>query len=791
MKFTLSWLKKFLETDLSISELSEKLTSIGFEVEEVVTKELAPNSFFIAEIISAEKHPNADSLQVCKVDAGDEVLDIVCGAPNARAGIKVVLAKVGSIIPNGGFKIKASAIRGSSSNGMLCSEQELMTGNDSDGIIELPSDAVVGSEYQIDDDPMFDISVTPDKAFGLGVYGIARDLAAAGAGKLKSLDIKLPEYKSGDLVEIKDSSLSSCFIARKFTGIKNQESPEWLQKLLRGIGKEPISALVDITNYICLTFARPLHVYDASKVDGALIVDYAKSGEKLKALDGNEYELQEKDIVIRDKSKVLGIAGIIGGEESGSYMETTDIILESALFDQPHIANTGRRLLIDSDARYRFERGIDSNFVLDGFELASQMIEEICSGIPEEIIVQGNPKSDLRTIAFELASIKKLLGIDISKDKVIEILSSLGFGIEDNGNNLGLTIPSWRGDVAIKEDIIEEIIRIYGFDHLPKTKLPISDKIQSRMYSGLQRKANDFRKMLAHRGFDEVISWSFMSSSDAELFTDLNDKLYLANPITVDLDYMRPSILPNLLKMVNLNQSRNITDLNLFEMGPIFSLKNNDANGSVAISGLRSGDFIENTALHDSRKVDIYDIKADMDALLSEYNFPMSKLQLGTDTPSYYHPGRSAVVKLGKNMFGYFGEIHPKILKHCGITHRVVAFELIISNMPESKLKYGKRSEYKVSDYQGVNRDFAFMIPEDVPAANIEKLVMGLDNKLIRKFRIFDIYQGDKIEEGYKSVAFNILIQSDDKTLLDEELQEISNKIIVSVETKLGGKIRA
>ena len=714
MKFTLSWLKKFLETDLSISELSDKLTSIGFEVEEVVTRELAPSSFFIAEIISAEKHPNADSLQVCKVSAGDEVLDIVCGAPNARVGIKVVLAKVGSVIPNGGFKIKASAIRGSSSNGMLCSEQELMTGNDSDGIIELPSNSIVGSEYQIEDDPMFDISVTPDKAFGLGVYGIARDLAAAGAGKLKSLDIKLPEYRSGDLIEIKDSSLSSCFVARRFSGIKNQESPDWLQKLLRGIGKEPISALVDITNYICLTFARPLHVYDASKVDGALIVNYAKSGEKLNALDGNEYELQEKDIVIRDKSKVLAIAGIIGGEESGSYMETTDVILESALFDQPHIANTGRRLLIDSDARYRFERGIDSNFVLDGFEIASKMIEEICYGTPEEVIVSGNPKSELRKLNFELSSIKNLLGIDIPKEKVIEILSSLGFSIEDNGDILDLTIPSWRGDVDIKEDVIEEIIRIYGFEHLPKTKPPVPDKIGSRIYTGLQRKSDDFRKMLAHRGFDEVITWSFMPSSDALLFADLCDHMYLANPITVDLDYMRPSILPNLLRMVNANQARNITDVNLFEMGPVFTLKNNEIIESVAISGLRSGNFIENTALHNARKIDIYDIKADMDSLLSEYNFPMSKLQLESNAPNYYHPGRSCTVKLGKNMFGYFGEIHPKILKHYNIDHTVVAFELIISNMPESKLKYGKRPKYKTSDYQGVNRDFAFIIPEDV-----------------------------------------------------------------------------
>jgi phenylalanyl-tRNA synthetase beta chain len=778
MKFTLSWLKKFLDTNLSVAEISEKLTSIGLEVEEIIDQGPALKDFTVAEILDAEKHPNADSLKLCKVDTGSEILQIVCGASNARSGIKVVLAKVGTIIPNGQFKIKASSIRGIDSNGMLCSEEELLIAKNSSGIIELSSDAVLGesfAKYYGTHDPVFDISVTPNRADCLGVYGIARDLAAAGAGKFLPLEIT--------------SNIHSSFITRKFTNLKNCESPKWLQDLLRSIGKEPISALVDITNYICLTFSKPLHVYDADKINGTLFVARAKSGEKMQALDGKKYDLQDDDIVICDDSQIVGIGGIMGGADSAVSMETTNIILESATFDQSQIAKTGRRLMIDSDARYRFERGIDNAFVLPGLLIASKMIEEICGGIAADpIMIESNLVSN--KIEFHLSEINKRLGIEISIEKVLEILNSLGFEIEVDCETLHLLVPSWRNDISIKEDIVEEVIRIYGLDKLGKEHLPHAEKIQNRFYTKLQRRIHDSRRISAFRGFDEVITWSFMSSSDASLFSEISNDLYLANPITVDLDYMRPSILPNLLKIVKLNQDRGSSSISLFEVGPIFA-SNYAQKEKTAISALRSGSASYKTAIENERKVDFYDIKSDVEALLLDFGFSVSKLQISRNTPKYYHPGRSAALHLGKNLIGYFGEIHPTVLKHYDISTPVIAFELMISDIPESKLKFGKKPEYFVSDYQSVSRDFAFSMPLDVQAIDIEKAVISIDQNLIKSFQIFDIYKGDKIEAERKSVAFNIVMQANDRTLTDLEIQSVSDKIIASIELKFSAKLRS
>jgi phenylalanyl-tRNA synthetase beta chain len=801
MKFTLSWLKKFLDTNLSVAEISEKLTSIGLEVEEIIDRAADLKDFTVAKILEATQHPNADSLRLCKVDTGSEILQIVCGAPNAREGIKVVLAKIGALIPNGEFKIKASSIRGVESNGMLCSETELMIGSGNDGIIELPEDAALGeqfAQYYGIGDVIFDISVTPNRADCLGVYGIARDLAAAGAGKFVSATDVIPAH-AGIQLNILDPrlreddthrDLSACFITRQFNNIKNQESPKWLQNLLKAIGKEPISALVDITNYICLSFAKPLHVYDADKIKGELSVDYAKDSEKIKALDGKEYILQSSDIVIHDELQVVGVAGIMGGKDSAVSMETTNVILESAIFDRSHIAKTGRRLMIDSDARYRFERGIDQNFVLPGLLIASKMIEEICGGSAAEVSIIGHAHPENRNLTFDCAEIEKRLGIKIPQEKVEKILQSLGFEIKSKDAILSLSIPSWRNDIAIKEDIIEEVIRIYGLDKLSNINLPHAEKVRARFYSKLQRMTHDFRRISAFRGFDEVVTWSFISSFEAKLFAELDESLYVANPISIDLDYMRPSILPNFFKIAKLNQDRGLQDQALFEVGPIFA-SNYPQKEKTAISAIRSGNFSHKTPLETERTVDFYDIKSDLEALLSDVGFNISKLQITKNAPSYYHPGKSAVIHLGKNLLGYFGEIHPKILKYYDLAGPIVAFELILSDIPESKLKFGKKSEYFVSGYQAVSRDFAFIMPIVVQASEIEKLVMSIDNKLIKKFEIFDIYQGNKIEAGYKSVAFNILLQADDRTLIDEEMRSLSDKIIGSIEVKFAAKLRS
>ena len=788
MKFTFSWLKKFLDTTLSAQEIANHLTRIGLEVENIVDYNEILKDFVVAEILSTQPHPNADNLKLCKVNVGNnEILDIVCGASNARAGIKVVLAKIDTLIPNGQFKIKASVIRGESSNGMLCSCEELTitpemmllksdTRNlesEQKGIIELPSDAKIGQKFADQYlDIVFDISITPNRADCLGVYGVARDLAASGAGTIMS-SCYVSEA-SGDL------------LLQKIHDVKNVNSPDWLQNFLRNIGKEPISALVDITNYMSLSFARPMHVYDASKIIGDLRICSANTGDVMRGLDDKDYSLLDGDIVIRDEEKIVAIAGIIGSLSSAVSSDTKEVILESAFFDPIKIAKTGRRLSIESDARYRFERGVDPCFLSPALQIATQLIQDICGGEVGEKIVNGSVNYIPTIIDFDISYIEQRLGIEIPLEKTQAILRDLGFQSQENGNILKIQVPSWRADVSIKDDIVEELIRIHGLENLKKS--PCNINFGTRYYSQSQRKLADLRRVAAFAGFDEVLTWSFMSSKDAALYSDIKDELYIANPITVDVDYMRPVIASNLLKIVKTNQDRGYKNLSLFEVGPVFSFHHDGIVEKNVLCCLRSGEIQSKTALEDAKLVDFYDIRADFDELLKNCSINFSKIS--SETPKYYHPGRSAAFYLGKLLIGYIGELHPSVLQHYEITEPVVILELMISDLPDSKLKFGQKTHYEVSNYQMVSRDFAFIVDINLEAIEIERLVLSIDPKLIKSFEIFDIYISEQIGTNLKSIAFNITLQAQDRTLSEQETKEISEKIIFSMQQKFHAKLR-
>jgi phenylalanyl-tRNA synthetase beta chain len=795
MKFTLSWLKSYLDTTATLETICEKLTIIGLEVEEVIDRTSELGNFKVASIISAEPHPNADKLRVCKVDNGKDILQIVCGASNARAGIKVVLAEVGTLIPNGNFKIKSSEVRGVKSEGMLCSEEELLVGSGTEGIIELPLDATPGEnflKYYGLDDPVIEVSVTPNRGDCLGVYNIARDLAASGLGALKELKYNKinSNFSSTFKATVKDAHLSPLFVLREFKNVKNCESPIWLKNLLKNIGLNPISALVDITNYISYSFARPLHCYDKAKLNEGLEVRSANSYEKIQALNGKEYNLDLGDIVIADNKNIHALGGIIGSEGSGCLLNTTNIILESALFDKVSIAKTGRRLQLSTDARHRFERHVDPNFTLTGAEIASQMIIDICGGEASDYIIHGDKEFKKNNINFDFARVKQRTGLEISHEEMITILKNLGFKILSiDAESAKLEIPSWRSDITIQEDIVEEISRIYGYDRLPLTPLPSFDFVKARLLTQKQRRIKDARRVLSANGLDEAYTWSFMSSEKAKYFVPLNDELFIANPIASNLDYMRPCIIPNLFELIAKNKARSFNNLGFFEIGPIFKGRAINDEKQV-ISAVRIGNYIEKTIFGAAREVDIYDIKADLESTLEEFNFSINKLQLSNDKPNYYHPNRAATLKLGNKIIAHFGELHPQITQEFDIKNRVVAFELFIEELPEVRAKFGKKEEYIISDYQAVERDFAFLITDKTNVGDMVSFIKTIEKEIIREVNIFDIYKGQNIEDGKKSVALSVLLQAGNRTLTDEELQNICAKLIKEVEKKFNASLR-
>ena len=793
MKFTLAWLKDHLDTTASLDDISKTLTAIGLEVESISNPAEALKPFIVAEILHAEKHPQADKLRVCKVNNGTEELQIVCGAPNARTGIKVALASIGVVVPANGMIIKKSAIRGVESNGMLCSATELTLGGDSEGIIELPSSAVVGGSI-VDalglNDPIIEIAITPNRGDCLGVRGIARDLAAAGIGTLKPLNMVSVNGTSDSTVKV-ELKIPKCplFIGCTIKGVKNGASPKWMQQRLKAIGLRPISTLVDITNYINMEYGRPLHVYDAKKLSGNIHVRSAKDGETLSALNDKQYTLSEGMTVIADDSGAIGLGGIVGGTTTGCELDTTDVFLEAALFDPLNIAETGRKLQVNTDARYRFERSVDPEFVITGAELAVAMIQKLCGGESSNLVIAGSVPDTKRTIHFNPAKIATLGGLIADNDKAKNILLTLGFTLTHHEDHWDVTPPSWRSDVHGEADIVEEILRIHSYDTVPSLPLPKPEGISKSVISAFQKRVGIARRLLVARGMVECCTYSFLPHAQAELFGGGSEALQLKNPISEELSDMRPSLLPNLIAGANRNAARGYHNLALCEVGVQFENITPDGQKTVA-SGIRTGSNAEKNIYKSERRVDVFDAKEDVFAILAALGLNPSKLQINTPAPGYYHPGRSGSIVLGKTVIAHFGELHPSTLQAMDVKFPVVGFEVIISNLPAAKVKASKaKPALVVSDFQSVERDFAFTLNDSVTASELIKAIESADKVLITDVSVFDVYQGKGVEDGKKSIAVSVRLQAMDRTLSEKELEDVSGKIITSA-AKIGAILR-
>ncbi|HEY8336939.1 MAG TPA: phenylalanine--tRNA ligase subunit beta [Tardiphaga sp.] len=801
MKFSLSWLKDHLDTDEPLEELADKLTMIGLEVEHIEDKAKLLKPFTIAQIISAEQHPNADRLRVCKVDTGKgEPLQVVCGAPNARAGLKTVFAAPGTYIPAKDFTISVGNIRGVESQGMMCSAGELALPDDIDGIIELPADAPVGesyAEWAKLGDPVLEINLTPNRQDCTGVHGIARDLAAADMGKFKDPAIRQikGEFPCPVKVTVADATLCPGFGLRLVRGVKNGPSPEWLQKRLTSIGLRPINALVDITNFLTFDRARPLHVFDAAKVKGDIVVRRARDGETLLALDGKTYTLDDKVCVIADDNGVESLAGIMGGEASGCSAETTDVLIESALWNEINIAQTGRRLGINSDARYRFERGVDAAFMLPGLELATKLVLELCGGTPSEIVVVGNPHADDRVIDFPLAEVKRLAAIDVPLVQMRMILTRLGFMMAGTGPVVKIAVPSWRSDVHGKADIVEEIMRIYGVEKVPMTPFDRGAAPRKPILTPIQLRTRRAKRALAVRGMVEAVTWSFISKPHAELFGGGAPELALANPIAADLSDMRPSLLPGLVRAAQANADRGVADLALFEVGQIFK-GDRPQDQFMAAAGIRHGlASAKGMGRHWSgaANADALDAKADAFAVLAAAGAPMQALQIVAGGPGWLHPGRSGTIQIGpQNILGYFGELHPRATEALGADGPLLAFEVILDRIPDAKVRATRaRPVLELSAFQPVSRDFAFIVDRSVRSGDLVRAAQGVDKKLISNVTLFDVYEGKGVDDSKKSLAIAVTIQPREKTLTDQEIDAIGAKIVAEVTKKTGGALRA
>ncbi|WP_373086077.1 phenylalanine--tRNA ligase subunit beta [Sneathiella sp.] len=800
MKFTISWLKEHLEYDATLEELSEKLTSIGLEVESITDRARELAAFRVAYVVEAVQHPDADRLRVCKVDTGDGVVQVVCGAPNARTGMKGVFAPSGVYVPGTDLLLKPTKIRGVESNGMLVSEREMGISDEHDGIIEMPEDTEIGASFAALaglDDPVVEIAITPNHQDALGVYGIARDLAASGFGRLIALDTSViaGTFDSPISVHLNFNDIEplpcSKFVGRYVRGIKNGPSPKWLQDKLRAIGLRPISALVDITNFITFDLARPLHVFDADKIKGGIHSRLAQQGEKLLALDGEEYEVDADACMIADDAGGVSLGGIMGGEESGCTEATTNVFIEAALFDPIRTAMTGRKLGIESDARYRFERGVDPAFVEPAMEIATRMVLELCGGEPSNIVIAGKGPDWRKSLELRKSRVKDLGGVDVAAEEMVTILDKLGFAPEENGALIRVTVPSWRMDIDGEADLVEEILRIHGYDSIPAVPLPTLNAVAKPSVNLPQRRVRIAKRALANRGMMEAVTWSFLSRAQADLFGGVPDEIVLVNPISADLNAMRPSLLPNLIAAAGRNQARGFADISLFEVGSEYHSDQIDGQLMVA-AGIRVGQTSPRHWAGPGRKVDAFDAKADALAALAAIGGPASSVQIATDAPAWFHPGRSGVMQLGpKNRLAAFGELHPAVLDAMKVKGPVVGFELYLDNVPLPKGKAETaRPPLVVSDYQAVERDFAFEMDVDVAAETIIRAVLGSDKKLVADVSIFDIYQGEHIAEGRKSMALSVRLQPMDRTLTEEEIDAVAAKIIGNVEKASGGSLR-
>ena len=802
MKFTLSWLKEHLETDEPLEKLADKLTMIGLEVEHIDDKAKQLSPFSIARVISAEQHPNADRLRVCMVDIGDGAapVQVVCGAPNARAGLISVFSPPGTFIPGKNITLGVGTIRGVESRGMLCSAAELEISEDHDGIMELPADAPIGAPYAQWaglGDPVLEINLTPNRQDCTGVHRLARDLSAADMGKFKDPGIKQikGQFPCPVKVTVEDAALCPGFALRLVRGVKNGPSPEWLSRRLTSIGLRPINTLVDITNFMTYDRARPLHVFDAKKVRGNLTVRRARDGETLLALDGRTYTLDTGVCVIADDHGVESLAGIMGGEASGCDENTTDVLIESALWNEINIAQSGRKLGINSDARYRFERGVDPAFMVPGLELATKLVMDMCGGAPSENVVVGNPFGEDRVIDFPLHEVKRLAAIEVPLAEMRRILGHLGFMVVGSGPIVKIAVPSWRTDVAGKADVVEEIVRIVGVDKVPMTPFDRGDAPRKPVLTTIQLRTRRAKRALAARGMVEAVTWSFISKQAAELFGGGQAELELANPIASDLSDMRPSLLPGLVAAAQANANRGSSDVALFEVGQVFK-GDKPEDQLAAAAGVRHG-FASAKGMgrhwSGSAMTDALDAKADAFAVLAAAGAPMQALQIVTGGASWLHPGRSGTIQIGpQNVLGYFGELHPRTLEALGADGPLVAFEVILDRIPDAKQRPTRaKPVLELSAFQPVSRDFAFIVDRAVKAGDIVRAAQGVDKKLITGVTVFDVYEGKGIDDGKKSVAIAVTIQPREKTLTDQEIDAVAAKIVAEVTRKTGGTLRA
>jgi phenylalanyl-tRNA synthetase beta chain len=805
MKFTLAWLKDHLETDAPLAKITDALTNLGLEVEGVedAGRKLAP--FRSAEVISAEPHPNADKLRVCKVDTGSGVLQVVCGAPNARAGLKGVFAPVGTTIPATGIILTAATIRGVESNGMLCSERELELSEEHNGIIELPEDAPVGvpvAGLLGLDDPVIEIAITPNRGDCLGVHGVARDLAAAGIGRLASGAVEPVSAKGSsggpkglDIgLAIDPSAATACplFAGRVVRGVKNGPSPAWLQKRLRAIGLRPINALVDITNYLCFDRARPLHVYDAAKITGTIRARLGRAGEHLTALDGKDYLIDETMCVIADDKGVLGLGGVMGGMKSGSAEATTDVFIESALFDPIRTASTGRALQILSDARYRFERGVDPNFVVPGLELATRMIMEICGGEPGAVQIAGKLPEPRGAIDFAPGDVARLTGLSLDGGDVAVILESLGFSLREVETparpHFLVSAPSWRPDIHGPADLVEEVVRVAGLGRVPSTPLPPARAGKPVLSTG-QKRARQTRRELAARGLAEAVTNSFVPAAHATLF-GAEAPIRLLNPMSTDLDALRPSILPGLIAAAGRNAARGQGDVGLFEVGPVFTAATPGSQALVA-AGIRQGMSRPRHWSGPAQAADAYAVKADVEAVLSLLGVSPQSIQISAGAPGWYHPGRSGTIKQGpKTVLAVFGALHPVVMEAFNVKTPLAGFEVFLDALPEPRARGKARPKLALPDLMPLERDFAFIADETVSGGDIVKAAREADRALITEVRLFDVFGGEALGAGKKSLAIAVRIQPRAKTLTDEEIEALGAKIIAAVAKATGAILR-
>ena len=804
MKFTLAWLKDHLETMATVDAIADALTDLGLEVEGVEDQTAALGAFRIARVIEAVQHPNADRLRVCRVETlpdgpGGKAVEVqvVCGAPNARTGLVGVFAPPGTHVPGTGVDLKPGVIRGVESNGMLCSERELMLSEDHDGIIELPADAPLGARF-VDwkglNDPVIEIKVTPNRPDALGVHGIARDLAARGLGRLKPVNAPPVKGRFPSPIGVRiDDGLKAkgCphFAGRLIRGVRNGPSPDWMQARLKAIGLRPISALVDITNYVTFGLNRPLHVFDAAKVKGNLVIRHSREGETLLALDGKTYALAAGQMVISDDHGPESLAGIMGGEASGCTPETTDVFLESAWWDPITIAATGRALKINSDARYRFERGVDPAFTLAGLELATQMILDLCGGEPSEVVQDGAPINTARHYQLNPARVVSLVGMEIPEASQRATLEALGFTLDGNT----VIPPSWRPDILGDADLVEEVARIASLTKLQGAPMArLLPGVPRPILTPLQVRERSARRTLAALGYNECVTYSFIDTKAAALFGGGTDAVRVENPISSEMTHLRPDLLPGLLAAAARNQARGFMDLSLFEIGPAFQ-GGEPGDQHLQATGLLVGAAASRDPHGSRRLVDIFDAKADAEAVLSTLGAP-ARMQITRKAADWWHPGRSGVIGLGPTVLATFGEVHPRVLQAMDVKGPAVAFTILVANVPAPKVKTPTRPALAISDLQAVERDFAFVVDARVEALTAVNAAQGADKALIESVRVFDQFTGEKAEAqmgaGKKSIALTVRLQPTEKTLTEAEIESVSAKIIEKVTKATGGTLR-